>query len=169
LCALLADLASAATIRTWVVAPAGGTRSADWKTTHSTFGQVAAGTVQSSTLHASVGYWPFEVGGSATTAVETSGGAPLAFRCYGAAPNPFRRAARIAFDVPSDGAPVQLQIYDASGRLVRSLVNGDRPAGRQEATWDSRDDGGTPLGSGVYFARLRVGPHHASQKLLLVR
>ena len=68
-------------------------------------------------------------------------------------PNPAKREAELTFALPIAG-PASLRIYDGQGRLVRDLVRGERPAGRQSAHWNGRDEGGHAVGSGVYFARL---------------
>jgi hypothetical protein len=68
-------------------------------------------------------------------------------------PNPASREADLTFALPAAG-PASLQIYDAQGRRIRSLVRGERSAGRQSAHWDGRDDLGQAVRSGVYFARL---------------
>lgn len=72
-----------------------------------------------------------------------------------AAPNPLRDRTSIAFELGRP-ARAQLAVYDVGGRLVRSLVDAERPAGRHETTWDARDAEGRAVGSGVYFVRLQV-------------
>jgi hypothetical protein len=69
------------------------------------------------------------------------------------APNPFDE--RATFRMPT-GASGTVRIYDAAGRIVRSLefVGG---TGR-EIRWDGRNDAGEPLGPGVYFYRLDGTP-----------
>jgi hypothetical protein len=87
-------------------------------------------------------------------------------------PNPFNPACTLSFDVPGEarGArPVNLAIYDASGRLVRQLVSGPVGTGSQSVLWDGRDNQGRGLGSGVYFARITIGDFAGSQKLTLIR
>jgi hypothetical protein len=69
------------------------------------------------------------------------------------APSPAIGDADLVFALPSAGH-ASLVIFDAQGRRVRSLVRGERPAGRQTVHWDGRDDGGRAVGSGIYFARL---------------
>jgi hypothetical protein len=71
-------------------------------------------------------------------------------------PNPFNPSTTISFDVPASGGDVRLELYDARGRLVRTLVSGRRDPGRQEAVWNGRDAAGRRVPSGVYFARLRA-------------
>lgn len=97
-----------------------------------------------------------------------SGSAGPAFRARGSAPNPFRAQATVSFDLPSR-QPVHLAIYDPSGRLLRTLVDGGLEAGRHDRVWDGRDDEGRTTASGIYFAVLRtpVGQHR--EKLVKVR
>ena len=64
---------------------------------------------------------------------------------------------------------VSIRIYDAAGRLVRSLVSGNRATGRYQASWDGRNDAGRPVGSGAYFCRLESNGTAKVQKLLLLR
>ena len=62
-----------------------------------------------------------------------------------------------------------LRIYNVSGRLVRTLVNGTVPAGRGSVVWDGRDQQGERLASGVYFYRLESSDRSATKKSLLLR
>jgi hypothetical protein len=77
-------------------------------------------------------------------------GAPDLFR-----PNPFNPSATIVFSVPREGT-VALQVYDASGRLVRTLVDGKMEAGEQSVTWNGLDNSGQALSSGTYFYSLSL-------------
>ncbi len=95
------------------------------------------------------------------------GGAPARFALRGATPNPFNPSTTISFDVPASGGEVRLDLYDARGRLVRTLVNGRRDPGRQEAVWNGRDVAGRRVPSGVYFARLRATGCDAVVKVTL--
>jgi hypothetical protein len=94
---------------------------------------------------------------------------PSAFRLLGAAPNPFNPSTTIAFDLPR-AQPVTLRVYDAAGRLVRTLIAGERGTpGRNEVRWDGADEGGRAVASGVYLYRLET-PSHADQgRMLLVK
>ena len=84
------------------------------------------------------------------------GGTPAAYALRGAAPNPFNPSTTLSYDVPAGGGDVRLDVLDARGRLVRTLVAERRAEGRHEAAWNGRDDAGRRLPSGVYFARLRA-------------
>jgi hypothetical protein len=82
-------------------------------------------------------------------------------------PNPFARETRIAYRVEADG-PVRLEIFDISGRLVRSLVDQVQAANEYETAWDGRDRSGRGLSAGVYFLRLKAGGKTASQRIVLM-
>ncbi len=82
-------------------------------------------------------------------------------------PNPFNPATEIRFAVPQPGL-VTLRVYDAGGRLVRTLLDGMPVSDEGRANWDGRDDGGLRVGSGVYFGRVTMGAHAGFTKMLLV-
>jgi len=86
-------------------------------------------------------------------------------------PNPFNPMTTISYGVPQDqeGAWVRLNVYDAQGRLVRSLVDGPSAAGTRQAIWDGRDDHGRRVQSGVYFYRLQVGSHSLTRKMTVLK
>lgn len=83
-------------------------------------------------------------------------------------PNPFNPATRIIFTLEAPTA-VSLRIYDAAGRLVRVLVEGDRAAGRHDELWDGRNSSGAVASSGVYFCRLSAGSFSQTRKMILLR
>lgn len=72
------------------------------------------------------------------------------------APNPLNPEATLAFTTSPAGA-CRLQIYDAAGRFVRTLVEeAFMPAGRHAVRFDGRDAAGRRLVSGVYFYGLEA-------------
>jgi flagellar hook assembly protein FlgD len=60
---------------------------------------------------------------------------------------------------------VQLAIYDASGRRVRTLESRDRAAGRGEVLWDGTDDNGIAVPAGAYFCRLSADGQVATMRV----
>jgi hypothetical protein len=92
-----------------------------------------------------------------------------AFRLQQNVPNPFNPVTKIAFDVPSGGAIVALRIYDVSGRLVRTLVDGYKPAGTRSVSWYGRDDQGRPVASGIYFYHLTAPSFSERKKMVLFK
>ena len=85
------------------------------------------------------------------------------------APNPFNPRTTIAFRLAESG-PATLTVYDARGRTVRVLVDGDAmPAGRHEVTWDGRDDEGRGVAGGVYFYALRADDVTLRRSMVLLK
>jgi hypothetical protein len=85
-----------------------------------------------------------------------------------ARPNPFAGASALTFGVPGP-ARVELGVFDASGRSVRTLLNGTVPGGWYHETWDGRDDGGRDLPAGVYLYKLNAQGRQLTQKIMLLR
>ena len=83
-------------------------------------------------------------------------------------PNPFNPVTKIEFGLDAN-AVMTLRIYDAAGRLVRTLVEGARPAGRYSELWDGRDSRGAAVASGIYFYRLDAGSFTQTKKMVLLR
>jgi PA domain len=83
-------------------------------------------------------------------------------------PNPFNPSTTIAFRIGADG-PVNLSVFDAAGRLVRTLLDENLVANEYTATWNGRDDTGRGVGSGVYFARLVADGRMESRRMVLLK
>jgi hypothetical protein len=83
-------------------------------------------------------------------------------------PNPVRSGASISFTLKRAGF-TDLNIYDAAGRLVRSLGAERREAGRQALHWDGRGESGAEIPSGAYFIRLRGPGWETTGRLIKVR
>jgi hypothetical protein len=94
--------------------------------------------------------------------------AALSFALLQNSPNPFALGTSIGYVIPEAGQ-VTLRIFNVSGRLVRTLVNGSAPAGRNTVAWDGRDGQGRRLSSGVYFYRLESEAKSLTKKSLLLR
>ncbi len=95
-----------------------------------------------------------------------AGPAPVGrFRLVGAGPSPFRQTATLDFELDRAGA-ARLRVYSVSGRLVRTLVNAELPAGIGQVVWDGRGRDGQPVPSGLYFVRLEMGARSATRKLV---
>lgn len=96
------------------------------------------------------------------------GGVPGLSRLVGAVPNPFNPATAVVYELGRRGN-VTLAIYDAAGRLVRTLVHDVQDAGRHEARWDGTDQDGRGVAAGVYLCRLEADDVRATKRLTLVR
>lgn len=83
-------------------------------------------------------------------------------------PNPFNPTTEISFGLPFDGN-VSVEIYDITGRRVRTLVNDYRPAGLYVVTWDGSNDHGTKVASGVYLYKLASGDKVITKKMVMLK
>jgi len=87
---------------------------------------------------------------------------------YDAAPNPSRGPSILRYQVPRS-MHVTLEVYDASGRIVRTVLDSKRPAGVYSLTWDGRDQSGRLSPNGIYFCTMKAGDYKAGNKLVISR
>ena len=81
-------------------------------------------------------------------------------------PNPFAGMTHVDFGLPT-AAPVNLAVYDVSGRLVRTLINGELGAGEHSVQWDRTQADGTPVPGGLYFYRLETSNQVMTRKMIV--
>ena len=112
---------------------------------------------------------PSDPAGVAGTGVPS--GQPTRVWLGPAVPNPFNAATEIHYWIPERerGCGVELLVHDASGRLVRSLVDREIPPGAHSVAWDGRDDGGSLVASGVYFYSMRAADYSDRRKMVLLK
>ncbi len=77
-------------------------------------------------------------------------------------PNPTKGSV-ITYTITKD-TRVSLKVYDASGRLIKTLVDGRQTAGTKTVNWNTKN-----LSSGIYFLRLEAEGKVATHKLILVK
>jgi aminopeptidase N len=80
--------------------------------------------------------------------------------------NPIAGPARLAFALASE-ARARIEVYDGSGRLIRTLLDAQRPAGGYTVNWDRKANDGTRVADGAYFCRLSAGGENLTVRLLL--
>jgi hypothetical protein len=83
-------------------------------------------------------------------------------------PNPFASGTSIRFVSPY-AQQMTLRVFDITGRLVRTLVDGEVSAGPNEIRWDGRDARGQAAASGIYFYQLDGGERSLTRKGVLLR
>jgi hypothetical protein len=107
-----------------------------------------------------------EVGAQTT---ETWEAERLATRLLPNTPNPFNPTTTIRYEIASD-ASVRVDVFDARGAHIRTLVEGRDRAGQHDVVWDGTDVRGAPVASGVYFCRLVVdGRAVETRKMALLK
>ncbi len=79
------------------------------------------------------------------------------------APNPFNPTTNVQFSI-SETCDVTLRVYDATGRLVETLVEDEYSHGSYSVPFD-----GDGLPSGVYFCELAAGREMDTMKMVLLK
>ncbi len=84
-------------------------------------------------------------------------------------PNPFNPNTTIKYSMPKAGH-LSLKVYNVRGQLIKTLIDGVRPAGEdQTIVWDGSDNQGSTVSSGVYFYEARVGSEVKIGKMTLLK
>lgn len=83
-------------------------------------------------------------------------------------PNPFNPETTISFEI-SHTSGVRLAIYDASGKLIKTLIDDKVDPGYHSVIWDGRDEMGKDMASGVYLYRLTSNNFNQTKQMLLVK
>lgn len=83
-------------------------------------------------------------------------------------PNPATTSVAVRFALSRESAAA-LEVFDASGRLARTLASGVLPAGEHSAPFDLTDHAGRRLGAGLYFVRLRAEGQVLTQRLCVIK
>ena len=92
----------------------------------------------------------------------------LTLRLDEPSPNPLVHESVVAFELP-EARNVRLAVYDAAGRVMKTLANGSLEAGQYRRVWDGRDDAGRSVATGLYFLRYEAGDFRAWRKIAVVR
>jgi hypothetical protein len=94
---------------------------------------------------------------------------PNAFALHQNYPNPFNPETTIRYQIPSQRQRVVLAIYDVTGKIVKTLVDVEQPAGNYTIHWDGKDIDGRPVASGTYLYKLTAGEFVQTKRMMLVR
>lgn len=93
---------------------------------------------------------------------------PICYRLYQCYPNPFHSSVHITFDIP-EKTKCAIDIFDVSGRRIKSLKNHVLNPGHHSVEWKGRNQNGESVASGVYFYRLKTESYLKTRKILLIR
>ncbi len=85
------------------------------------------------------------------------------FKLGKAYPNPFNPSTSISFTLQNAG-PVEVTVFDAKGRLVKTLLSGNVSSGTHEVRFDADE-----LPSGLYLYRLSTRAGSASESVVLLK
>ncbi|MBM3315632.1 T9SS type A sorting domain-containing protein [candidate division WOR-3 bacterium] len=70
--------------------------------------------------------------------------------------------------MPTEGLAA-LKVYDASGRLVRTVRNGRTRSGAYRSVWNGRDDHNREVAAGIYFLTLEQNGEKLGRNVVLAR
>ncbi len=101
---------------------------------------------------------------------------PQKFVLHSNYPNPFNLKTTIRFDIPfvetdcvERDCNLSLRIYDASGKLVRTLINEKKEAGYHSVEWNGLNDSGRAMSSGVYFYKIETDQFSEAKRMILLK
>ncbi len=94
---------------------------------------------------------------------QTGSEIPIDFKLYQNYPNPFNPSTNISYDIPKD-VFVTIEIYDISGREIRTLVNEYIRAGRYIIGFNA-----SGLSSGIYFCKIIAGNYIETKRMVLIK
>jgi len=86
-----------------------------------------------------------------------------------AKPNPVTNGlAHISFSI-AEPTKASLKIYDAAGRLIRTLMNDKLNIGKYDLTWNGTDEHNNNVAEGIYFYTLQADNFRQTKKLVFTR
>lgn len=83
-------------------------------------------------------------------------------------PNPFGEVTSLSLALPQSASDAQVRIFDAGGRLVKTVHHGPLAGGTSRFVWTGADDDGRAVPAGVYFARAEADGRTAKMRLVRV-
>ena len=90
------------------------------------------------------------------------------FKLFDNYPNPFNPTTNIEFSL-NERNFVTITVYDLVGNTIKTLFNDIMEPGLNTLTWDSRDNNGSLVSSGIYFYSLQSGYQSQTKKMMLLR
>lgn len=93
---------------------------------------------------------------------------PGSFKLHQNYPNPFNPTTTIQYHLNNSGQ-VKLEIFDVTGRKIKTLINEYKSAGNYKTTWNGISDIGNIVSSGVYFYRLQAGNLAETKRMILLK
>ncbi len=83
-------------------------------------------------------------------------------------PNPFSSNTSVNWQ-QKEASTVKVKVYDIKGQLVRTLLEGQMPKGKNSFEWNGKDNKGNRVANGMYFLNLKDDAgHSATSKLVKI-
>ena len=111
------------------------------------------------------GTLPLTVG---TAMVYGQDAVPVEFGLSQNYPNPFNPSTAIEFNIATEGF-VSLNVYDVTGRVVATLVEGNLSTGYHSVVWNGMDSNGTSVSAGIYVYSLQTETTSITRKMVFMK
>jgi len=85
-------------------------------------------------------------------------------------PNPFNPSTTISFSLTAkDAKNAKIEIYNLKGQNIKKLEIRNLKLGINEVVWDGKDENNQPVGSGIYFYKLKTDNFEKTRKMILIK
>jgi len=83
-------------------------------------------------------------------------------------PNPFNPETVISYSTPKP-AQIRIEIYNAIGKKIRTLVDDYVQAGQHQIIWDGKNDNGIQVSTGIYYYIMQSGSFRSMKKAVFMK
>ena len=102
------------------------------------------------------------------SSIEDQSDLPFQYQLSQNYPNPFNPNTHIRFAIGKK-ENVSLEVYDMTGRLVKTLISRAMPAGEYTVEWNGTDVAGKTVASGIYIYKLKTPAFQKSIKMVFLK
>ena len=102
------------------------------------------------------------------TDIQNTNRTPYKFKLKSNYPNPFNPSTTIPFSIDKS-QNIKLDIYNITGRLVKTLIDAAYSEGSYKVVWDAIDDHSNRVASGIYFVRLSGEQATQTRQIILLK
>ena len=93
---------------------------------------------------------------------------PQKYILYQNYPNPFNPITSIKYDLPRE-TPVTIEIYNIIGNKITTLIDKNMDAGSHIVRWNSTDNNGAKIPSGIYFYHIKTNEFIKTKKMIILK
>lgn len=93
---------------------------------------------------------------------------PSSIKLHQNYPNPFNPQTTLSFST-DNGGQITIDVFNTLGRKVKRILEANLPPGNHTVIWDTKDESGHQVSSGIYLYRLQVGDESSAKKMVLIR
>ncbi|MDD2889174.1 MAG: FlgD immunoglobulin-like domain containing protein [bacterium] len=90
------------------------------------------------------------------------------YKLFPSTPNPFSYGSIISYQIPVE-TKISLKIYDVTGKLIKTLVDGTCKPGYYKVQWDAKNTKGESVSTGIYFYKLATANFTDVKKMVIVK